>query len=77
MSNHPFRLKLAEHWIAAAIEAGLAANDDFNDGVQDGAGPFQSTTSQRRRWSAADAYLNPARKRPNLTIATNAHATRI
>ena len=67
VSNHPFRLKLAEHWIAAAIEAGLPANDDFNDGVQDGAGPFQSTTSQRRRWSAADAYLHPARKRPNLT----------
>src|SRR6185295_8625550 len=56
---------------------GLSANDDFNDGVQDGAGAFQSTTSQRRRWSTADAYLHPARKRPNLTVATNAHATRI
>jgi choline dehydrogenase len=77
VSNHPFRLKLAEHWIAAAIEAGLPANDDFNDGEQDGAGPFQSTTSRRRRWSTAAAYLDPARNRPNLTIATNAHATRI
>ena len=33
VSNHPFRLEMAEHWIAAAIEAGLPANDDFNDGA--------------------------------------------
>jgi choline dehydrogenase len=77
VSNHPFRLELAEHWIDAAIEAGLSRNDDFNDGEQDGAGPFQSTTSKRRRWSTAAAYLDPARGRPNLTIAINAHATRI
>ena len=77
VSNHPFRLALAEYWVAAAVEAGLSSNDDFNDGEQDGAGPFQSTTSRRRRWSTAAAYLDPARKRSNLTIATNAHATRI
>jgi len=77
VSNHPFRLELAEHWIDAAIEAGLPRNDDFNDGDQDGAGPFQSTTSKRRRWSTAAAYLDPARGRPNLTIAINAHATRV
>ena len=77
VSNHPFRLELAEHWVAAAVEAGLSENEDFNDGEQDGAGAFQSTTSRRRRWSTAAAYLDPARKRPNLTIATHAHATRI
>ena len=77
VSNHAFRLELSEHWIAAAIQAGLVANDDFNDGDQDGAGPFQSTTHRRRRWSAAAAYLHPARKRANLTVATHACATRI
>ncbi len=35
--------------------------------------------TQRRgaRWSAADAYLRPALRRPNLTLVTGAHATRV
>jgi choline dehydrogenase len=77
VSDQPTRFELAEHWIAAAIEAGLPANSDFNDGDQEGAGPFQSTTKGRRRWSTAAAYLRPARRRRNLTVATNALATRL
>jgi choline dehydrogenase len=77
VSDQPARFELAEHWIAAAIEAGLPANNDFNDGQQEGAGPFQSTTNRRRRWSTAAAYLRPARDRKNLTVATNALATRV
>jgi choline dehydrogenase len=30
-----------------------------------------------RRWSAADAYLRPAMARPNLTVETGAHVTRL
>ena len=77
VSDQPARFELAEHWIAAAIEAGLPANNDFNNGQQDGAGPFQTTTNRRRRWSTAAAYLRPARNRKNLTVATNALATRV
>jgi choline dehydrogenase len=77
VSDQPARFELAEHWIAAAIEAGLPANNDFNDGQQEGAGPFQSTTKGRRRWSTAAAYLRPARGRKNLSVATNALATRV
>ena len=77
VSNPPFRLEIAEQWIAAAIQAGLPAKDDFNDGQQDGAGYFQSTIDRRRRGSTATAYLNPARSRQNLTIENNAQATRI
>jgi choline dehydrogenase len=77
VSDQPARFELAEHWIAAAVEAGLPPNNDFNNGNQDGAGPFQSTTKGRRRWSTAAAYLKPARGRQNLSVATNAHATRI
>ena len=69
--------ELGERFIAAAMEAGLAANNDFNNGQQDGAGPFQNTTDRRRRWSTATAYLGPARKRPNLVVRPNSHATRI
>jgi choline dehydrogenase len=39
----------------------------------------QTMVSQKRgaRWSTADGYLNPASKRPNLTVATGAQATRV
>lgn len=77
VSNPPVRLEIAERWIAAAIQAGLPAKDDFNDGQQDGAGYFQSTIDRSRRASTATAYLDPARSRQNLTIETNAQATRI
>ena len=75
--DQPIRWELADAFVAAGIEAGLPRNDDFNDGEQEGAGPFQSTTNRKRRWSTARAYLHEARQRPNLAIRTNAHATRV
>src|SRR5579864_701941 len=69
--------ELGDRFISAAIEAGLPANNDFNDGEQEGAGPFQNTTNRRQHWSTATAYLRPARRRPNLTVRTNSHATRL
>jgi len=75
--DHPVRWELAEHWIEAAIEAGLPPNADFNNGTQDGAGHFQNTMNRARRWSTAAAYLRPARNRPNLTVETGALATRV
>jgi len=77
VSDQPIRWELADAFIAAAVQAGLPANNDFNDGEQEGAGAFQSTTNRKRRWSTARAYLTEARRRPNLAIRTNAHATRI
>ncbi len=77
VSDQPIRWELADKFIDAAVEAGLPANNDFNDGDQEGAGPFQSTTNRKRRWSTARAYLHPARRRPNLAIRTKSHATRI
>src|ERR1700674_5674541 len=63
VSDQAIHWKLGDHFIAAAIAAGLPANNDFNDGEQEGAGPFQNTTDRRRRWSTATAYLRPARRR--------------
>jgi choline dehydrogenase len=57
VSDQPIRWELADAFIAAAVEAGLPANNDFNDGEQEGAGPFQTTTNRKRRWSTARAYL--------------------
>jgi choline dehydrogenase len=68
---------LSQAWVEAATAAGLAANPDFNGPTQDGVGPYQATRRGGRRWSAADAYLRPASGRPNLTVETDALATRV
>jgi choline dehydrogenase-like flavoprotein len=77
VSDPRVRFELAHRWLAAATEAGLPANADFNGGCQEGAGYFQSTIKRGRRCSTANAYLRPARGRPNLAVETGAEATRI
>jgi choline dehydrogenase len=68
---------LCEAFIAAAQQAGFPRNDDFNGPTQEGAGYFQLTARNGRRWSTAVGYLREARRRPNLAIVPNALATRI
>ncbi len=64
-------------FIAAAREQGATANDDFNGPRQDGVGWYQVTQRKGSRCSAAAAYLRPAMTRPNLTVSTNALATKV
>jgi len=65
----------AEAFIEAALErCGVTRNDDFNGAEQEGAGHYQYTVRDGRRWSAADAFLHPARARKNLTVQTGATA---
>ncbi len=64
-------------FIDAAIEAGIPANEDFNGAEQDGAGWYQVTQRDGMRCSAAVAYLHPVMDRPNLTVETDAHVTRL
>lgn len=71
----PNPLSLA--FIEAAVAAGIPPNPDCNGAIQDGVGLVQSTTRNGRRWSSADAFLRPILGRPNLTVATNAHALQI
>jgi len=68
---------LCEAFIEAAQQAGFPRNDDFNGSVQEGAGYFQLTARNGRRWSTAVGYLRQARRRPNLAIVPNALASRI
>ena len=64
-------------FIEAAVEAGLERATDVNGERQDGVDYTQVTQRRGTRASAASAYLRPARGRPNLTVVTAAHATRI
>ena len=68
---------LIEAFIAGAGEIGVPRNEDFNGAVQEGAGYYQLTTKNGLRWSAARAYLGPARRRANLKIETGAFAAGI
>jgi choline dehydrogenase len=83
-TNGPFYVEdrlytheLSRGFVESAVEWGLPANDDFNGAHQIGAGLYQVTCHQGRRWSSADAYLHPVRDRPNLTVRTGAQATKI
>jgi choline dehydrogenase len=77
VSNQPYKWEIAEALLAACQQAGIPYNPDFNGATQEGCGYYQTTTKDKRRWSAAAAYLTEAKKRPNLTIVTRAHAMRV
>jgi choline dehydrogenase len=59
---------ISRAWVEAGVQAGLARNEDFNAGEQDGVGLYQLTQRGGLRASAAVAYLHPAMERPNLTV---------
>ncbi|MGR4866034.1 GMC family oxidoreductase [Caulobacter sp. LARHSG274] len=68
---------LCEAFIDAAQQAGVPRNDDFNGAEQEGAGYYQTTSRGGMRVSSAVAYLNPAKRRPNLVVVTRALVTRV
>src|SRR5580700_997667 len=63
--------------IKAAGEVGIAYTRDYNGATQDGIGMTQTTIRGGRRMSTAVCYLDPARRRPNLTIQANALTERL
>ena len=69
--------ELPDAFIEAAEKEGWPRNPDYNNGNQEGFGYFQVTQKDGRRWSTARAFLDPARKRPNLRIETNAQTTHV
>ncbi len=71
------RYRTCQAFIEAAVQAGIPLNDDFNGPEQDGVGWYQLTQRGGMRCSASVAYLHPALARPNLTVETGAHVTRL
>ncbi len=64
------------HFLAAVEEAGLprlTGDAPWSEGV----GVYPITTRRGLRCSAADAFLRPASRRPNLAIRTGAHVERV
>jgi choline dehydrogenase len=69
--------KLYHAFTDAGIEAGYSFTADYNGSKQEGFGPMEMTVWNGRRWSAANAYLRPALKRPNVALLTGVFAERI
>ena len=68
---------LCKTYLAAAAEAGIPFNADYNGQMMEGASLYQTTTKGGLRASSARCYLRPAMKRRNLALETHAHVTRI
>ncbi len=69
--------ELYQAWLDAAKACGYPLTADYNGKQQEGFGRGQYTIRDGRRSSSANAFLKPARGRRNLTVATNAQATRV
>ncbi|MFK0682917.1 choline dehydrogenase [Ochrobactrum sp. BD67] len=55
-------------FVKAGQQAGFEVTEDYNGEKQEGFGPMEQTIHNGRRWSAANAYLKPALKRPNVKL---------
>jgi len=64
-------------FIAALEELGLKASDDMTGAETEGVGLRQVTIRGGTRETSASAFLRPAMTRKNLTVMTDAHATRV
>jgi choline dehydrogenase len=70
-------LPICDAFLAAAGEAGFQVVDDLNADVAEGFGRIDTNIANGRRVSTALAYVQPARRRGNLELLSEAIAARI
>jgi len=68
---------ITRHFLDSAGQAGFAAIADLNDAPCEGIAPYAINTHAGRRWSAAQAFLEPALRRANLHVITGALVDRV
>jgi choline dehydrogenase len=71
------RNALYQAFLEAGRQAGYPLSADMNGYQQEGFAPMDMTVRGGRRWSAARAYLDPALRRPDLTVRTGALTRRV
>jgi choline dehydrogenase len=71
------RNPLYQAFIEAGRQAGYPVTADYNGRQQEGFGPMEMTVHRGVRWSAANAYLRPALRRPNVKVVTYAFAHKV
>jgi choline dehydrogenase len=68
---------LTAAFLDACAQSGLTRLDELNEPDNTGFAPTPVTIHKGRRFSAADGYLHPVRKRPNLSVITGALVERV
>lgn len=68
---------MSRAFLKSVAETGVASRGRLRPESLEGAGLVRVTQRRGLRCSAADNYLKPARRRPNLTVLTQAQATGI
>jgi choline dehydrogenase len=77
VANPRVRWDIIDAWREAAAECGIPKIACFNDGDNFGSGYFQMNQQRGRRWSAVNAFLQPALHRPNLQVLTGAQVQKL
>ncbi len=77
LAELPNRHVLAEAFVHSAQAVGVPLAADLNGEDNEGVGFVPVSQHRGRRFSVLDGYYAPARRRPNLTVITDALATRI
>ncbi len=67
----------AAAFIESCAALGFPRHRDINDGAIEGVAPIQMNVRRGRRSSTAQAYLRPARGRPNLQVLTGVTVQRL
>jgi choline dehydrogenase len=68
---------MARAFVDAAVAAGHRSTDDFNTGALEGVGLYHVNIRNGQRCSTSEAFLQPVRQRPNLTVFTHNRALRL
>lgn len=68
ITRGPRKNPLFHAFVEAGRQAGYEGTDDYNGQQQEGFGPMEQTVWRGRRWSAANAYLRPALRWPNVRL---------
>lgn len=76
-AGNGMRNPLYRAFIDAGVQAGYPETSDYNGEHQEGFGPMHMTVRDGVRESTSRAYLDPVRKRPNLTVLTQAQVLKI
>lgn len=68
---------LTRAFIGSCESTGIVFNDDYNGKRYDGVSVLQFSTKNGMRCGTASTYVDEARRRPNLSVVTNAHVVKI
>ena len=77
VSDYRFDDVLCDAFVKSAEACGVPRTPDYNGPVQFGTGRYQTLIHNRRRVTAADAFLHPAIRRGEVALRTRALSNRI